>query len=539
MKKRFFTLVICTLVFASLLLVFSSCGVDEKSILDFAKDDIENSAFVPTESISFTYSGSPLYDVGSNGFLVTLESDTTNHTDTYRIYSVYTGTEIKSFKAITLDRIDGDVKETYSDQIYKVNFKDTKINDKKYISVLVTLVNSDSMIYLFDTDGNTVLETETDLDYSHFGYYSANPFEGCFENHFTLEDKLYRLENNKAVFVCDKEDMVTNAKYINGKYIVTDGSQILIFNSSFCFEKAFTVSYEPTSSQVIPLESGNFIVIDVEMCDESSKKYDIITNNSILGGTIKAKLTTKLLTVPDLTFEEIDNYEYDIDSTFDFGDDIEIPDGKTLVYARRLEDKRPIGNIVFLLLDEKGKVEAEIKVPEGVESIERLADGKFKLSFDYGEQVVNSAGEIVYNLGRTDGEYLGADYYLVDGDVLNSSGETVISKDSYEQINPFYNGCMIITKYVDGQGVQHFFWNKGTETQISAYNVTSYNWGYKVVDTNKDLLETTTYYNAEGNVIKELVDSIDTSISSSIRFYGDCLVILVTDNGVTTAYSYK
>ena len=150
---------------------------------------------------------------------------------------------------------------------------------------------------------------------------------------------------------------------------------------------------------------------------------------------------------------------------------------------------------------------------------------------------INQNGDIVYNLGNDSGEYLGAGFVLIDGDVINSNGDTVISKDSYEQIKPYYNGCMIVTKFVEGQGVQHYFWNKGTETQLTGDSVITYDWGYAVSNTDSDYNEVITYYNIEGGEIKSVVDDIDTSVST--RFYEDCLVIFVTENEVTTAYSYK
>ena len=531
MKKKILALTLCTLTFVCAILVFSSCGVEEKSIYEFANDEISNPSFLAKEQISFTYSGEPFVDVGENGFLVTKEADTNNFKDIYRIYSVYTGTEIKSFEINNFAE---------DDEVSNIYFKDIEIDERKCISVLTTCEAADGIIYIFDTDGNAVFEQETDLDYYTFVYSSSNPFPSKGENHFTFDGKLYRIENNKAVLVCDTSKASispSDAKYINGKYVVQNDRQVLIFDSKLRFEKAFTVAFDSASSSLFPLESGNIIVIESALCDESSKKYDMIVNNTILGGTIKTKLTTKLLSICDLTFQEIDNYEYNLMSVIDSDEKFSVPDGKTLVLARRIEDKRVTGNILLLLLNENGEVEAEVKMPEGFNSIERLNDGKFLVEFDYGKQIVNSNGDIVYNLGNDSGEYLGAGFVLIDGDVINSNGDTVISKDSYEQIKPYYNGCMIVTKFVEGQGVQHYFWNKGTETQLTGDSVTTYDWGYAVSSTDSDYNEVITYYNIEGGEIKSVVDDIDTSVST--RFYEDCLVIFVTENEVTTAYSYK
>lgn len=68
MKKKILALTLCTLTFVCAILVFSSCGVDEKSIYEFANDEISNPSFLAKEQISFTYSGEPFVDVGENGF---------------------------------------------------------------------------------------------------------------------------------------------------------------------------------------------------------------------------------------------------------------------------------------------------------------------------------------------------------------------------------------------------------------------------------------------------------------------------------------
>ena len=376
MKKRFLTLTLCLLSFVCLALALSSCGIEEKSILDYVEDDVYNNAFVAKDPVSFEVKGDLLVDAGDDGFLVSRESNSYDFGYSYHIYSAYSGAEIKSF-VLNESVNDGDIKE--------ILFKNKAIEKKNYLMVYTSRENSDAMFYLFDTDGNTVFETETEYDTYDFKNSPEYFVSNKGNNHFSHQDKLYRIDNNVATYVCKTADMpisVQSAIYTNGKYIYQSDNSVLIFDSKLRFEKAFTVAYDTTSTMVIPLESGNVVIIEADFCEEDSKKYDIITNNTILGGTIKAKLTTKLLDVSNLTFEEISNYDYSIEGIADF-DNIKLPEGKTLVYGRKIESKKEVGNIVYLLLDEDGEIEATVDVPEGLEEVEKLSDGKFALYYNF------------------------------------------------------------------------------------------------------------------------------------------------------------
>ena len=545
MKKRILTLTLSLILMLGALVVFSACGDEEICISSMFK-------YIDTEKIhggktlapvaSIKYEGT-LYSKGST-FFSTVSVDTNNTGNTvYKLYSLKTLKEIATYEI---------PKNITGDEVSAVYFEEKDGEDRYIITVIKKGIRSTYYYNLMDHEGNVVFEGEE--SYSSYNDSAKEAFE-FYDSHFVSRGVLYRIEGTSCKRVISVNNISiksspynSECRYINGKYVYFEGSEssssyfpsagtITVFDSSFAFERSFTISDE--GSVAIWLKSNKFLVLVANTCGENEKDYYMEASNPLGIGSIKVKLSTRLLDISDFTYTEIDNHPVAISTVEDI-DGIKMPKGKTLVSAKTIVNKRA-SSTVYAVLNENGEIEEYLDIPNGLAGISMTDDGNVLLQFEHGTHLYTKDGKLI---GRTNGvgmKTIGGGYFISESDgykIYNSQMEEALNLKSCYNVTVVPNGTVFYIKYDEYLSPVKYMWKDGVEAKFPYDGLVTGEWGYRTVVDDEGAIKAT-YYGIDGNVIRT-VYSTDISPTYNEFDYSDgCLIIHITENGEKTAHIYK
>lgn len=440
-----------------------------------------------------------------------------DNNNSYEMIDIIKNKKIWSYTATSSEKV-----QIYATSTFEINLH----ND---IFIVVSTVNNDKKILVYDLNGNLKFKTSCNIDQYYAISFAPFNFIGTYA---ILGDKLFSYDQDfKFKEICNIREqgldkLETNHKFyfVNNKLIAYNNSKVITFDEEFNVDKSITIptfsNYNNQTTEQFILLNGNVYtrIVTKTPIDNSVSgvKYDYYYNGKAI--TVKSFLTnietseTILIDNPSLAEFSINNLPY----SKDFGN---------IILGYKIINGDVSDEVEMYTLTNEGVVDKQIKnFPNEILPNDKNFDSyKFVLN-NVSEKMLNG-NTFIYNFGKTEvyknDELIG----YVTGKYIDSNDKYIITDNgvyTQELIKKFEipvgytlydltEDTLVLRENVDNKYYRYYVYDGNELIQISGNNSLTNPNNHRVYVFAKNIYvenddDSICLYNNDGSLVKSILN---------------------------------